>query len=870
MEHTTKTDIVYEETKYDETIPEGWKSAKYPDNSLPSVFWDSNMNFFSSRAEAVRVMVGDKKKYKAKEIETMKKGLFNEGWQKHIGLPEGWMYRASVILVSSWDKSFIDQQFLSPEFEMIRNSKCVLNRLVKSSTYKSESVYSKFVLNFCLDVEKDKIDSFEWIEAPHNLRLGKFFLKSDVDEFIQIVLTKDGRLFRNQSDDFLEDVRFDNEYLPDEKEEISDLLSKHFSVKPHEKIPSVKSSNKCFASNVKKNTNEWVDDPNLPLGWKYRLKNFAAKSDSKRKMFKAPNGNILRARLQAVEYLMEIKATQEDINKMKSGLIEEEDWTWDARIPDNWLLKYREKGDSTHGCYFMNAEGEVLKNYQQAYRDLVEKGYDKKFLSKLQTFYKSRKGIVSTGGDSTNEKIREIVNNENNLPDPLDTSVSQVQKLSFSDELERSLPAGWKSVLITGGMKQRKFEAPDGKEIIGVLEALKYMTFALVTPQADIDTVKSVLAKQEGWKTDPKIPKGWLVKKLEVYTHFLTKEHDVLYGHGAAWKYMRDKDYPDEEISEFRKNFNPKPVQGKCDKLQETIDKSEDLAIPPGQTSSNKIKNLPAGWKFLDKYIDSHRAMYFNVFISPQGNVYRSLLKVLNIMVSMKYSVMDIATMKSNLLDEGWKMDENLPVGWLFKKMDHRIYYLSDKFETIRGLKNAVKHLEDNKFSTLQVERISWCGKKKKEELKPTAVVKEETLEHENPLPDGWMFVDGKLRNTDGVMFQTIREAVEHLVTHDTDPKVVYSLWNTLHLEGWVLGPSLLPMGWRIKFVGSDSHFGYQILTREMCVLREEQEVVEYLKENEDYSLDNIRNFKEWVYSLHVKKDPESQNVNSPKRRKFA
>merc|ERR1712179_262884 len=277
--------------------------------------------------------------------------------------------------------------------------------------------------------------------------------------------------------------------------------------------------------------------------------------------------------------------------------------------------------------------------------------------------------------------------------------------------------------------------------------------------------------------------------------------------------------------------------------------------------------------------MDSNRSMYFNVFISPTGNVYRSLVKVLNTMLSMNYSMMDIATMKSNLLDEGWQMDENLPIGWLYKKTDHRFFYFTEKFETIRGLKLAVKYLEDNQYSKLQIERISWCGKKHKEKVTPKSgdkaaavnvAVKEETVNKDVQLPAGWIFVDGKLYNAEGDDYQSILEAVSDLVTKNHDPKLIYSLWNTLHFEGWELGPSLLPMGWRVKVVGPESDLGYEFLAREMCVLREEREVLEYLEVTEDYSEDDIKNFKQWMKSGRVKVEPGSVFEKSSKRRRFS
>ena len=696
---------------------------------------------------------------------------------------------------------------------------------------------------------------------------------------IQTILTKSGKLFKNNCDKFLDEVMSTDDYLPSEKEEISDLLLKHMSVQTKIKDPTTKTSAKSVP-NIKKNTNEWLEDENLPVGWKYRMKNFASKDDSKRKMFRAPNGNLLRARLQAVEYLVEINASQEDVDKMKNGLEEEEDWEKDQILPDKWLLKYRKKGDSTHGCYFMNVEGVVLRNFQQAHKDLVEKGYDKKYMTNLQTLYKTRKGYVhNNDGQNAIENKAVLANSDVPLQDPLDTSDSSVLMNIFSDELEKSLPYGWKSTIITGGMKLRKFEAPDGKEIVGVLEALKYMTFVLVTPQVDIDSVKSVLVKHEDWEADPRIPEGWMLKKLERYTHYLTKEHDKLYGHGEALEYMLNKGYSNEVVSEFKKNFNPSKLQGKSVKLKETLEKGEDLLEESTEVKTNTNKNLPVGWQFQEKYMDSHRSMFFNVFISPEGVVYRSLIRVLGMMASMEYKSADIETMKSNLVDEGWESDENLPTGWLYKKMDNRVFFFTDKFETIRGHKHAAKYLEDNEYSRTQIEMISLCGKKKKDKLKNKITIEkpvkeeisttnEEQSAFNESLPDGWMFVDEKLCNPEGIMFESRLEVVEYLVNNEYDPKVVYSLWNTLHMEGWKLGPSLLPMGWRIKFVGPESELGHHFLAREMCVLASEEEVLTYLQNTEDYTTQDIVNFKQWVDTTQYKDNIVSQN--QPKRRKFA
>jgi hypothetical protein len=169
----SEKEIVYNEVESDQTLPEGWKSAECADINFSKVFWDSEMKFLSSRDEAVRVMLGDKKSYIPREIETMKRGFASDGWEKHIGLPEGWMYRGVQLFISSWEKSVTDHQFLSPEFEVIHDPGSVLKRFMVFGNFKSESVFSKFVLNFCIGVNKDQIESFEWIEGLHKLRLEK-------------------------------------------------------------------------------------------------------------------------------------------------------------------------------------------------------------------------------------------------------------------------------------------------------------------------------------------------------------------------------------------------------------------------------------------------------------------------------------------------------------------------------------------------------------------------------------------------------------------------------------------------------------------------------------------------------------------------
>jgi hypothetical protein len=230
-------------------------------------------------------------------------------------------------------------------------------------------------------------------------------------------------------------------------------------------------------------------------------------------------------------------------------------------------------------------------------------------------------------------------------------------------------------------------------------------------------------------------------------------------------------------------------------------------------------------------------------------------------------------------VDEGWESDENIPTGWLYKKMDNRVFFFTDNFETIRGHKHAAKYLEDNEYSRTQIEMISLCGKKKKDKLKNKITIEkpvkeeisttnEEQSAFNESLPDGWMFVDEKLCNPEGIMFESRLEVVEYLVNNEYDPKVVYSLWNTLHMEGWKLGPSLLPMGWRIKFVGPESELGHHFLAREMCVLASEEEVLTYLQNTEDYTTQDIVNFKQWVDTTQYKDNIVSQN--QPKRRKFA
>jgi len=61
--------------------------------------------------------------------------------------------------------------------------------------------------------------------------------------------------------------------------------------------------------------------------------------------------------------------------------------------------------------------------------------------------------------------------------------------------------------------------------------------------------------------------------------------------------------------------------------------------------------------------------------------------------------------MISALRREGWQVDKNLPTGWLTKRVQHTIMFMTSEFDALRTQKKALAYMEENNYDPIIIEK---------------------------------------------------------------------------------------------------------------------------------------------------------------------
>ena len=198
----------------------------------------------------------------------------------------------------------------------------------------------------------------------------------------------------------------------------------------------------------------------------------------------------------------------------------------------------------------------------------------------------------------------------------------------------------------------------------------------------------------------------------------------------------------------------------------------------------------------------------------------------------------EVAKMRLGLCRDGWMPSLRLPTDWLTKKRgDGTSVYLTEKYEMLKSVKNALSYMKMKSYSRDVIDRFILGSPEKRkaengEEIntkRKKELISEEVLECENLnrdlkeepfeenessscLPEGWRELAGQLVSPEGKVFASRASAVEWMIKGRREPEEIYAIWSELEKEGWELGAastSMLPAGWRIKWLPGiqDWHF---------------------------------------------------------------
>ena len=364
------------------------------------------------------------------------------------------------------------------------------------------------------------------------------------------------------------------------------------------------------------------------------------------------------------------------------------------------------------------------------------------------------------------------------------------------------LPAGWQQAASKTGGKTMMVQGPTGATYPTRLSAIRAMQ-QWGAGQAEVESMRKSFAI-DGFVADEGLPQGWMVRGCQT---FLTSSFELIEGEEEALAFMKDETYPQEEIDGFIRRWG-------------------------GEASWLEDDTLPEGWKI------RVRGEAGTEVRESKGKVVGSRAQAIKYVATREGADgMGVAKMRAGLSKDGWLPALRLPPDWLTKKRgDGTSVYLTEKYEMLKSVKNALAYMKMKCYSQDIIDqfilespekRKAECEVETNRKRKKESILKEAECENLNveikgepleesqsnsDLPRGWKEFDGKVVSPEGNAFASRASAVEWMIRGRREPEEIYAIWSNLEKEGWQLGAastSLLPAGWRIKWLPGiqDWHF---------------------------------------------------------------
>ena len=113
--------------------------------------------------------------------------------------------------------------------------------------------------------------------------------------------------------------------------------------------------------------------------------------------------------------------------------------------------------------------------------------------------------------------------------------------------------------------------------------------------------------------------------------------------------------------------------------------------------------------------------------------------------------------------------------------------------------------------------------------------------------------------NDKNTKFKSRRDATEHLIRQNFNPKIIYGLWSTLDKEGWLLTNNMIPSGWRIKFYPTlDDH---KYITRDVTIIHSTEEALKHIKQTPDLQ-EYLEMFEKWASEVRMKESKKATTAS--------
>ena len=552
---------------------------------------------------------------------------------------------------------------------------------------------------------------------------------------------------------------------------------------------------------------EWEADEDLPAGWQVSVHTLDMDDGGKREVrrYLSPEGKPFGGMAEVVKVLShdkedkvlshdKVKVLSHDIDKEALlSLLPREGW---KRVTEfsrhGWWSRSgrRRRSFLTPSLEILSGVVEVLEyvkelDYSQEEMDAFSSLFPEHLIEEEEQIIKTHKMAKKMRLDDVEAKNKDNVT--------LGPPVWSTHPL---------LPAGWQQAPSETSGKTMLVQGPTGAIYPTRLAAIR----AMQQWGAGLDEVESMRKSFaiDGFEAGEELPKGWMVRDSQT---FLTSSLELIERGEEALLFMMEHTYPQMEIDNFRKRW-------------------------VGEEGWTEDDTLPNGWKIRIGEAGTEVR-------EANGKVVGSRAQAIKFLATRPQAADggEVAKMRLGLCRDGWMPALRLPTDWLTKKRgDGTSVYLTEKYEMLKSVKNALSYMKMKSYSRDVIERFILGPEKRKAEngeeintKRKKELISEEVLECENLnrdlkeepfkenessscLPKGWRELAGQLVSPEGKVFASRASAVEWMIKGRREPEEIYAIWSELEKEGWELGAastSLLPAGWRIKWLPGiqDWHF---------------------------------------------------------------
>merc|ERR1719470_263508 len=387
-----------------------------------------------------------------------------------------------------------------------------------------------------------------------------------------------------------------------------------------------------------------------------------------------------------LKWLVESGASEEEINKARMELMEV-GWSGNQYLPENWLHKQKV---GAHSLNLVSAEGLKLITFKAAISFMrTSDKYTEHHIEQLRLF---------PDGKPSSKMVSKVGPHSQSNISPDDPSWK---------EDDDTVPKGWKSRKVEG-RDVTMLLTPAGVVYWSRRAALKDI-LRTGGSAIEIEEIRKSL-EHDGWKTFDNLPEGWMYKRKETRSVYLTETGELVDGHTKAQKLIANDDkYSVDDQTKIR-NFvleicqeekpslekSPKPIKSKpslFESLQEKLKSGTSIekerAVEELEAKGWKENEyLPEGWRFKE-YKSTQQ---INV-LSSDGELYHSYRAVLQKLATEdKYSKEDA--------DRFRKFPDGKPHKVEAKK--HTEEKVKSKYFTIKQYQEALKKGNEEEISEIK------------------------------------------------------------------------------------------------------------------------------------------------------------------------